>query len=102
MIGNGADEPSETGSSRFPLLLTDNDREGRSGLDAPDRRTPSRTAVLRLAAGDVRTQQGRPGGQPEAGAAADARDGDRSFGSAPRHEQSRAWTQDISLPAAGP
>jgi hypothetical protein len=27
MIGNGADEPSETGSSRFPLLLTDNDRE---------------------------------------------------------------------------
>src|SRR6202023_436757 len=50
----------------------------------------------------VRTQQGRPGGHPEAGAAADARDGDRSFGSAPRHEQSRAWTQDISLPAAGP
>jgi hypothetical protein len=36
------------------------------------------------------TQQGRPWGQPEAGAAADARDGDRSFGSAPRHEQSRA------------
>src|SRR3984893_1814538 len=33
---------------------------GRSGLDAPDRRTPSRTAVLRLAADDVRTQQGRP------------------------------------------
>jgi putative transposase len=57
---------------------------------------------LRLAADDVRTQQGRPWGQPEAGAAADARDGDRSFGSAPRHEQSRAWTQDISLPAAGP
>ena len=26
MIGNGADEPSETGPSRFPLLLTDNDR----------------------------------------------------------------------------
>src|SRR3984893_16917230 len=75
---------------------------GRSGLDAPDRLTPSRTAVLRLAADDVRTQQGRPWGQPEAGAAADARDGDRSFGSAPRYEQSRAWTQDISLPAAGP
>src|ERR1700730_11652809 len=49
-------------------------------------------AVLRLAADDVRTQQGRPWGQPEAGAAADARDGDRSFGSAPRHEQSCAWT----------
>src|ERR1700731_4565095 len=26
MIGNGADEPSETRPSRFPLLLTDNDR----------------------------------------------------------------------------
>src|ERR1700682_4921664 len=50
-----------------------------------------------LRADDVRTQQGRTWGQPEAGAAADARDGDRSFGSAPRHEQSRAWTQDISL-----
>src|ERR1700730_4839584 len=74
---------------------------GRSGLDAPDRRTPSRTAVLRLAADDVRTQQGRPWGQPEAGAAADARDGDRSFGSAPRYEQSRAGNQDVFLPAAG-
>ena len=73
---------------------------GRSGLDAPDRRTASGAAVLRLAADDVRTQQGRPRGQPQAGAAADARDGDRGAGSAPRHEQSRARTQDISLSAA--
>ena len=35
-----------------------------------------------------------PGGQPQAGAAADAGDGDRGAGSAPRHEQSRARAQD--------
>ena len=39
-------------------------RGGRSGDDAPDRRTASRTSVLRLAANDLRTQQGRPWGQP--------------------------------------
>ena len=42
------------------------------------------------------------GGQPQAGAAADAGDGDRGAGSAPRHEQSRARAQDIPLPAARP
>ena len=75
---------------------------GRSGGDAPHRRTASRTSVLRLAANDLRTQQGRPWGQPQAGAAADAGDGDRGAGSAPRHEQSRARAQDIPLPAARP
>ena len=60
--------------------------------------TASRTSVLRLAANDLRTQQGRPWGQPQAGAAADAGDGDRGAGSAPRHEQSRARAQDIPLP----
>src|SRR5208283_4425183 len=63
-------------------------RSGRSGGDAPDRRTASRTSVLRLAANDLRTQPARPRGQPQAGAAADAGDGDRGAGS--RHEQSRA------------
>ena len=77
-------------------------RGGRSGGDAPHRRTASRTSVLRLAANDLRTQQGRPWGQPQAGAAADAGDGDRGAGSAPRHEQSRARAQDIPLPAARP
>src|SRR5271155_4262233 len=77
-------------------------RGGRSGGDAPHRRTASRTSVLRLAANDLRTQQGRPWGQPQAGAAADAGDGDRGAGSAPRHEQSRAGAQDIPLPAARP
>ena len=43
--------------------------------DAPYRRTASRTSVLRLAANDLRTQQGRPWGQPQAGAGADAGDG---------------------------
>ena len=33
-------------------------RGGRSGFDAPHRRTASRTAVLWLAADDIRTQQG--------------------------------------------
>ena len=47
----------------------------RSGGDAPYRRTASRTSVLRLAANDLRTQQGRPWGQPQAGAGADAGDG---------------------------
>src|SRR5450759_949966 len=74
----------------------------RSGLDAPHRRTASRIAVLWLAAEDVRTQQRRAWGQPEASSAVDARDGDRSAGSAPRHEQSRARTQDLSLSAARP
>jgi hypothetical protein len=46
---------------------------------------------------NLRTQQGRPWGQPQAGAAADAGDGDRGAGSAPRHEQSRARAQDIPL-----
>ena len=50
-------------------------RGGRSGGDAPHRRTASRTSVLRLVANDLRTQQGRPQGQPQAGAAADAGDG---------------------------
>ena len=77
-------------------------RSGRSGGDAPDRRTASRTSVLRLAANDLRTQPGRPWGQPQAGAAADADDGDRGAGSAPRHEQGRARAQDIPLPAARP
>ena len=69
-------------------------RGGRSGGDAPHRRTASRTSVLRLAANDLRTQQGRPWGQPQASAAADAGDGDRGAGSAPRHEQSRARAPD--------
>ena len=43
---------------------------GRSGADASDRRTVSGAAVLRLAADDVRTEQGRARGQPQAGAAA--------------------------------
>jgi putative transposase len=60
----------------------------------------SEVAVLRLAANGVRTQPGRSRGQPQARAAADARDGDRGAGSAPRHEQSRARPQDISLSAA--
>src|SRR5271169_2203367 len=77
-------------------------RGGRSGGDAPHRRTASRTSVLRLAAHDLRTQQGRPRGQPQAGAAADAGDGDRGAGSAPRHEQGHARAQDIPLPAARP
>src|SRR5208282_1285755 len=64
--------------------------------------TASRTSVLRLAANDLRTQQGRPWGQPQASAAADAGDGDRGAGSPPRHEQSRARAQDIPLPAARP
>src|SRR5271170_2119103 len=72
-------------------------RGGRSGRDAPYRRTASRTSVLQLAANDLRTQQGRPWGQPQASAAADAGDGDRGAGSAPRHEQSRARAQDIPL-----
>jgi hypothetical protein len=85
---------------------------------------------LRLAADDVRTQQGRSPGQPQARAKADARNGrswpkvpagvacwngqrrDRGAGSAPWHEQGRAiairngsrpailWTQDLSLSAA--
>ena len=77
-------------------------RGGRSGGDAPHRRTASRTSVLRLAANDLRTQRGRPWGQPQAGAAADAGHGDRGAGSTPRHEQSRARAQDIPLPAARP
>ena len=36
--------------------------DGISSDRAPDRRVASRTAVLRLAADDVRTQQGRPRG----------------------------------------
>ena len=56
-------------------------------------------AVLRLATDDVRTQQGRSRGQPQTRAAAHARDGDRGAGSAPWHEQARARTQDIPLPA---
>src|SRR5277367_936247 len=77
-------------------------RGGRSGRDAPYRRTASRTSVLRLTANDLRTQQGRSWDQPQASAAADAGDGDRGAGSAPRHEQSRARAQDIPLPAARP
>src|SRR5271170_4886296 len=80
------------------LPLQARHRGGRSGGDAPDRRTASRTSVLRLAANDLRTQQGRPWGQPQAGAAADAGDGDRGAGSAPRHEQSRVRAQDLPLP----
>ena len=49
----------------------------RSGSDAPDRRTLSGEAVLRLAENDVRPQRGRPGRQSQAGAAADAADGAR-------------------------
>ena len=41
-----------------------------------------------------RTRQGRPWGQPQASAAADAGDRDRSAGSPPRHEQSRARAQE--------
>src|SRR6266852_5911338 len=76
-------------------------RRRRSGLDATDRRIASEVAVLRLAANGVRTQPGRPRRQPQARAKADARDGDRGAGSAPRHQQSRARPQDLSLSAAG-
>src|SRR5450631_1752902 len=75
-------------------------RRRRSDLDAADRRIASEVAVLRLAANGVRTQPGRPRHQPQARAKADARDGDRGAGSAPRHQQSRARPQDISLSAA--
>ena len=72
----------------------------RSGSDASDRRALSGEAVLRLAQNDVRTQRGRPRGQSQAGAAADAPDGARRPGSASRHEQGRAGKQDIPVPAA--
>jgi len=75
-------------------------RRRRSGLDAADRRIASEVAVLRLAANGVRAQPGRPRHQPQARAKADARDGDRGAGSAPRHQQSRARPQDLSLSAA--
>src|SRR5271165_226528 len=84
-------------------------RGGRSGGDAPHRRTASRTSVLRLAANDLRTQQGRPWGQPQARAAADAGDGDRGAGSAPGHkiypyllrglkivETNHVWAADVT------
>src|ERR1700686_2119355 len=76
-------------------------RGGRSGGDAPHRRTASRTSVLRLAANDFRTQQGRPWAQPQASAAADARDGDRGAGSAPRRglkivEPNHVWAADVT------
>jgi len=41
--------------------------------------------------------QAWPRHQPQARAKADARDGDRGAGSAPRHQQSRARPQDLSL-----
>ena len=68
--------------------------------DAPHRRTASRTSVLgsRRMAFELRKRRG----QPQAGVAADAGDGDRGSGSTPRHEQSRAQAQDIPLPAARP
>ena len=75
-------------------------RGGRSGGDAPHRRTASRTSVLRLAANDQPSNSTRRA--VGSGAAVDAGDGDRSAGSAPRHEQSRALAQDIPLPAARP
>src|SRR5216683_759211 len=75
-------------------------RSRRSGLDATDRQIASEVAVLRLAANGVRTQPGRPRHQPQARAKADARDGDRGAGSAPRYQQSRARPQDLSLSAA--
>src|SRR6266851_4929707 len=75
-------------------------RRRRSGLDAADRRIASEVAVLRLAANSVRTQPGGPRRQPQARAKADARDGDRGAGSAPRHQQGRARPQDLSLSAA--
>ena len=77
-------------------------RGGRSGGDAPHRRIASRASVPRLAANDLRTQPGRPLGQPQADAAADAGDGDRGAGSAPRHAPSRARAQDRPRPAARP
>ena len=82
------------------LSLRTGNQHRRSGLDAADRRIASEVAVLRLAANGVRTQPGRPRHQPQARAKADARDGDRGAGSAPRHQQSRTRPQDLSLSAA--
>src|SRR5271170_6488490 len=77
-------------------------RGGRSGRDAPYRRTASRTSVLRLAANDLRTPQGRLWGKRQAGGAAEGGDGDRGAVPAPRHEKSRAREKDTPLPAARP
>src|ERR1700733_6863257 len=76
------------------------DGGGRLGSDAPDRRTASGAAVLRLAADDVSTQRGRSRRQSQASATADARNGNRGAGSSARHEPGRAGKQDISLPFA--
>jgi transposase InsO family protein len=62
----------------------------RSDVNAPGRRVASRSAILRLAAYDVRAQRGRPSSQSRAGATADACDGDRGTGAAPRYEQGGA------------
>ena len=65
--------------------------------DAADRRALSGKTVLRLAQNDVRPQRGRPRGQSQAGATADAADGARRAGPASRHEQGRAEQQDHTL-----
>src|SRR5271168_442360 len=72
----------------------------RRGADAPDRRTVHGVALSRLAPDDGDAARRGRVREPQAGAAADAPDGDRRARAEAENEQTRARPPDLSLSPA--
>ena len=88
------------GGALDAVLLSCAGQRGGSGADAADGRAPSGLSVLRITppGGDVTA--GRLVGEPQAGQAADASDGNGDDLPEAEHQSAASRSQGVSLPAA--
>jgi putative transposase len=96
-VGSAAMRASERGALG---RLSGGQAGQRRRADAPDRRTVHGVALSRLAPDDGDAARRGRVREPQAGAAADAPDGDRRARAEAENEQTRAGPQDLSLSPA--
>src|ERR1700690_2128737 len=94
--------PSAEGCALDVILSASSGERGRSGGDAADGRTVSGAPVLRIAADGGGVAPRRLGGEPQAGAAADAVDWFVGDLSETQHQPAASGAQGVPLSAAGP
>src|SRR6478672_7623327 len=99
-VGAPAMRPAEPGPLRGVPARCGHGRDG-PGADAPDRRVVPGASVPGLAPDGADAVAGWRAGEPQAGAAPDAANGDRGARSEAEHLAAGAGAQDLPLPAAG-
>src|SRR5271157_5369676 len=92
--------PAAEGSTLHLILPAGSGRRGRSGGDAADGRAVSGVPVLRVAADGGGVAARRLGGEPQAGAAADAADGIASDLPEAQHQPETSGASGVSIPVA--